>query len=156
MESLKEWSRNALNCASQLHAGGPFLFVSDHPNAPQLALEYGQEKGITVVTRSHQTHPLHLDTVGDWESKRPSDFYDTFVDLLLMGMSKCVTFNKGGFGQWGLLIGYNSSCFINQKTSAAGIGETCHWTEPAIPVTHHAATPAVPLFLPPMELVDRQ
>jgi hypothetical protein len=158
MTSLKDWTQNALNCASQLHPGGPFLFVSDHPKAPQLALEYGHEKGVKVVTRSHQTRPLHLDKVKDWESKRPSDFYDTFVDLLLMGMSKCVTFNRGGFGQWGLLIGYNSSCFINQKTSSAGIGVDCHWTEPAIKLKHHPAAthPAAPLFLPPMKLVDRQ
>jgi hypothetical protein len=46
MADVKEWTRNGLNCASQLHPGGPFLFVSDHPQAPQLALEYGHEKGV--------------------------------------------------------------------------------------------------------------
>jgi hypothetical protein len=129
----KEWTRNALNCASNLRPGGPFLFASDHTYSQTAALEYGLERNTKIVSRTHDKLPFHLDKVDDWKSRQPSEFYDIFVDLYLMGMSRCLTYNRGGFGQWALLIGYNSTCFVSQKTSEAGIGYRCNWTKPIVP-----------------------
>jgi hypothetical protein len=144
-----EWTRNALNCASKLRPGGPFLFASDHTYSANAAVGYGMSKGTKVVARKHDKQPLHLDKVWNWETLHPVEFYDTFVDLLLMGMGRCVIYNRGGFGQWALLISYNSSCFQNQKTSRYGIGVPCNWTEPAIP-RMDARRSIAPLFLEPM------
>jgi hypothetical protein len=35
---------------------------------------------------------------------KPSNFYYRFIGLVLIEMSKCVNFNRGGLGQWGMLI----------------------------------------------------
>ena len=152
-ETVVEWTRNALNCASELRPGGPFLFASDHPYAIDCARSYGLEKNATVVARNHDKRPIHIDKIPDVNTTyAPSDFYDTFVDVLMMGLGRCATYNRGGFGHWGLLIGYNASCEQNQKTSVKGIGVSCNWTEPIKAQTKtldKAQRP--PLFLEPMD-----
>jgi hypothetical protein len=145
-----EWTRNALNCASTLRPGGPFLFSSDHTFSQRAALQYGVERNSKVVTRIHDKLPLHLEKTDHWELTEPSEFYDTFVDLYLMGMSQCVTFNRGGFGHWASLIGYNSTCQHNQKTTVKGIGVYCNWTDPDVPPPAYRRRIA-PLFREPME-----
>jgi hypothetical protein len=40
----------------------------------------------------------------------PSDYYSTFVDLLLAGNGDCVTFGRGGFGRFANLLSFNASC----------------------------------------------
>ena len=75
--------------------------------------------------KQDKRRPLHLDKAEDIENREPNEFYDTFVDLYLLGMSKCVTYNRGGYGQWGSLISYDVSCHHNLKTSIAGIGSPC-------------------------------
>lgn len=125
----REWTRNALNCASKLRPGGPFLFASDHSFSIQAALEYGEEMHAKVVARPHDSEPLHLDNAENIGERLPHEFYDVFIDLYLMGMSRCLTYNRGGFGQWALLIGYNATCGYNQKTSKYGIKTPCTWTE---------------------------
>ena len=152
-ETVVEWTRNALNCASQLLAGGPFLFASDHPYAIECAKSYGMEKQTKVVARKHQSRPIHIDKIPSIDYTA-SDFYDTFVDVLMIGMSRCVTFNRGGFGHWGLLIGYNASCFQNQKTSSQGIGVYCNWTKPLNrqeSTKSQQGSMVAPLFLEPMD-----
>ena len=148
-ETATLWAQNAVNCASNLRPGGPFLFASDHTFSTQAAIEYGKSKHVKVVARIHETAPLHLDNAENILDRKPSDFYDVFIDLYFMGMSRCLTYNRGGFGQWALLIGYNSSCSHNQKTSSEGIGAPCDWTEwEALPRKNPAQI--VPFFLPPI------
>ena len=125
-----DWTQNALNCASKLRPGGPIFFASDHTYSTTVAIQYGKEKHTKIVSRNHEKLPLHLDKVENWQSIHPSEFYDVFVDLYLMGMSRCLTYNRGGFGQWALLIGYDPYCLQKQKTSESGIGTRCNWTEP--------------------------
>jgi hypothetical protein len=148
-EQATEWTQGAINCASALRPGGPFMFASDHSFSTQAALDYGKDRHTKVVSRTHESVPLHIDNAENILERKPSEFYDVFIDLYLMGMSRCLTYNRGGFGQWALLIGYNSSCFHNQKTSVAGIGAPCNWTQPEIPPTDRKASKA-PLFVPPM------
>ena len=148
--TLREWTRNGMNCTSRLHRGGPFFFSSDHPGAVDEALQYGKERSTKVVARIHDKRPNHLEKAPGIGQLKASDFYDTFVDLLLIGMSRCVGYNRGGFGTWGLLIGYDPHCEQNQKTSAKGIGVLCSWTElneeRKVPSTLSGA----PFFLDPM------
>lgn len=144
-----EWAQNAINCASTLRPGGPFVFSSDHSFSTQAALDYGEARGTIVVARPHERTPLHIDNADDLLERKPSEFYDLFIDLYLMGMSRCLTYNRGGFGQWALMIGYDSTCFHNQKTSSLGIGAPCNWTKPDV-LPRLKKRSKAPLFLPPM------
>ena len=145
----RDWSTDAINCASQLRPGGPILFASDYTYSTQMALAYGEEMNAKIVSRIHEKEPLHLDKTENLESIQPSDFYDVFVDLYLMGMGRCLTYNRGGFGSLALLIGYDSSCFYYQKTSHQGIKVRCNWTEPVTPhVDPHSS--GLLLFREPM------
>jgi hypothetical protein len=95
-EQAKEWTRNAINCATELYPGVPVFFASDHTYSTLAAVKYGEEKKAHVVSRRQDQPPLHLDGAENIENRRPQEFYDTFVDLYLMGMSRCVTYNRGG------------------------------------------------------------
>ena len=124
-------------------------YCRDHPYAIEVAQAYGMEKHTKVVARKHEKQPIHLDKVLDLKASA-AEFYDTFVDVLMLRMGKCATYNRGGFGHWGLLIGYNSSCHLSQKTSVKGIGVMCNWTETANTPQEHAQGSKAPLFLEPM------
>lgn len=149
-EQTTEWVQNALNCASMLQPGGPIVFSSDHTLSTEIALAYGYQQNTIVVCRKQVQQPLHLDKADHILHRKPSEFYDVFVDLYLMGMSRCLTYNRGGFGTWALLIGYNSTCFYNQKTTSEGIRAPCNWTSPTqreIPAENSHA----PLFVDPVQ-----
>ena len=134
-EQIRSWTHNALNCASQLLRPGQsshsIFFTSDSKDATVMAARYGQMKGAAVQTRVPQPNPpLHLDFERNWANRPVSDFYDTFIDLYLIALGGCVTYNKGGFGHWGLLIGGDVSCFINQETkSKVKLVKKCSWLE---------------------------
>lgn len=157
---LQWWSQNSIHCATTklptYHDpsgdGGnalamPILFVSDSTFSTKAAKSYAHDRGIDVVHRKHSKPPLHLEKAENWSSLDATDFYDTFVDLYMIGMSQCTAYNMGGFGRWGSLIGYNSSCvfqmfanmikcdFTSQGRTAGGINRMA---------------PKFPLFLPPM------
>lgn len=125
-EELELWTNNSINCASQMMPGTTIFFASDSSRAIDFAKSYGEERNARVVFRTHETPPLHLEKAMNWETRPASDYYDTFVDLYLLGMSRCVTYNQGGFGSWASLISFNSSCSI-QHHQANGIVENCGW-----------------------------
>jgi hypothetical protein len=147
-EYIEEWTPNSINCASQLVPGGPFYFASDSSYAIVLAKEYGRQQRSVVVARTNAKEPLHLDKVPDWQQRQPSDYYDTFVDLYLLALGKCVTYSMGGFGSWASLISANSSCWIRHHT-APGI-TPCDWNDVPARVLQTPRNPQ-PLFLPPMD-----
>ena len=131
-EQIKAWAENAVNCASMLRPGGPIYFASDSTLATQMAMMYGMAKGVHIVTArttAGLAQPLHLDKA---IAASPEHFYDTFVDLYLLGMSRCLAYNIGGYGKWGLLLGFNSSCGMRHQS---GYGykkdglTSCQWTE---------------------------
>jgi hypothetical protein len=124
--------RNSVNCATQLKPGWPVYFASDSSNAIRSALQYGRSKNGTIVARIDDTEPLHLDRgIGflrnsdGWKNLNSSAFYDVFVDLYLLAGSQCLAHGRGGYGKWGSLLSYNSSCVISHHESQ------CLWTEPA-------------------------
>ena len=170
---VKGWVHNAINCASQLQPGGPFFLSSDSSHAVVVGHAYGQERGVLVASRSvtvrdtnqsgqqsssnivlPEKEPYHLDKAP--RSAKASDFYDTFVDLYLLAMSRCVTYNMGGYGTWALFIspyanrGTNSVCAM-QHHEASGM-HTCEWVTPPMVVGESKATTTSvrPLFHPPM------
>lgn len=126
---VSAWTQNAINCASQLLPGGPFYLTSDSAHAMVVGRAYGYERGVMVASRSSSTvatvghtpqrqqqqQPYHLDKAP--RPAAPSDFYDTFVDLYLLAMSRCVTYNMGGYGTWALFI----SPYANNKFGACSL-----------------------------------
>jgi hypothetical protein len=152
---IQQLTINALNCASQLRPGGPFYVASDTPFAMEVALAYGRQKNVTVVSRSNseRNEPLHI---GHHEVNAThnsvSDFYDTFVDMYIISMTRCVAFGKGGYGRWGLLMGYDNTCHHTHHGSKWAM--TCDWVDlsPEDKLIRLSSRPRlkVPLFRPPM------
>ena len=107
---LEDWARNGVNCGSQIKPGGPIYFASDSKISNDFALAYGTFRSTrSVVVRNSTEAPLHLDKHNS-SSTSPESFYDTFVDLYLLGLSHCVAYSRGGFGRWGALLTNNHSC----------------------------------------------
>lgn len=156
IKETKELTINAMNCASELRPGGPFLVASDSPEATQTALEYGKEKNVAVVSRSqaHHREPLHIGyyEVNATMGIEAADFYDTFVDIYLISMTRCVAFGKGGYGRWGLLMGYNQTC--HHAHHGSKWAQQCTWTEPSTyeqtEWSEHRPKLELPLFRAPM------
>ena len=155
LKDIEQWSRNAVHCASQIYPGGPYFIASDSNHATKTAVQYGREVVLqqskklqaaplpvgVVVTRSNQKPPIHSDRIpvvddggGAPGNKavvplpyQASDYYDTYVDLYLMGMAQCVTHGIGGYGKMASYLSYNSSCsfqfFKNSLTK-------CEWNAP--------------------------
>ena len=143
-------TRNALNCASQLRPGAPIFFTSDSEKASNYSHIYAGKMNAQVITRTPSPNPpLHLELCKDWMQRPPSDFYDTFVDLYLIGLGGCVTFGKGGFGRWGWLIGGNFSCRINRRTINRVDSIKCSWQNSS-ETARQVSMPGTPLFLEPM------
>ncbi|KAL7566740.1 hypothetical protein ACA910_017790 [Epithemia clementina (nom. ined.)] len=151
---VKNWTINALNCISSQRPGGPFLFSSDSAYAKRIAVEYGKQKNTPIVARVDAPPPLHLDVVEDWETRNASDFNDIFVDLYLMAMGRCMSYNVGGFAKWAQLIsGRGFTC--NRRHWTKGVDKKsanktgCVWVDGSRRVKANKK-PNGPLFLPPM------
>ena len=126
--TLKETTvmvKNAMNCASHLRPGGPFLVTSDHLEALSEAQKYGAEKGVQVITPSYDREPLHVGMHNESDtSVTPQDFYSAFVDIYLIAMTRCVAVGPGGYGYWGQILGYNHTCWIRHSGEKA---RKCTW-----------------------------
>ena len=160
---IKKFTENALACATQIRPSVPIFFASDSPIATEYALQFdGKEMAPPYVLRvvtsiPNPNPPWHLDSfLGPTAS-----FYDTFVDLYLLAMAGCVTYNKGGYGQWSLLIGGNIRCsmaqFIIGRNSKNPKKDFCEWSSSLNSMKNNKETPMLydndsgPLFLTPMK-----
>jgi hypothetical protein len=128
---LRNWARNAMNCASELRPRKTIFFVSDSDIATRYARDYAAQKNATIITRiPNPDPPLHIDKVSNWRTRKMSDFYDSFVDLYIMGHADCLTYNKGGYGVMGLLMSRNSTCGHRQDAiDKPIIRKPCFWVD---------------------------
>jgi hypothetical protein len=83
------------------------------------AVEFGKIHNRTVVARTEDAAPLHLDRGGaflansnDWMNYTAADYYNVFVDLFLLAGAECITYDVGGYGRWGRLLSHNPACYI--------------------------------------------
>lgn len=134
------------NSISNSNTPTRILVASDSLVASQLAVVYGQGRVVSqstttdvnsnnnvntnIITTQSQT-PLHLDREADFlqhheqrgvllqhQTALPaSAYYNVFVDLYLLANSRCVTYDRGGFGKLGSLLSTNASCFVRHKTN---------------------------------------
>ncbi|KAI2501053.1 hypothetical protein MHU86_13407 [Fragilaria crotonensis] len=109
---IKEVSVNAVNCASELRPGGKVFFAADNKLGVDFVKDYAGRHSLPVVTLSHFNEPLHLDKASSWTQRSPADYFSIFVDLFLLGQSRCIAYSNGGFGTFGLLLSYNISCSV--------------------------------------------
>ena len=113
LDEITEWTQTAIRCATQVRPEGPVFFASDSTHAQKVALDYGNEQHVTVVSRFHEKEPLHLEV--NATGKIPADYYDIFVDLYLLGNSRGMAFNVGGYGKLGLILGFDSTAGIQYQ-----------------------------------------
>jgi hypothetical protein len=124
---------NAVDCASYIFAGAPVYVAADALAAKQVAQEYGRSNRTTVPvvsdldvveedttnsTNGTLADPLHLDFA---QKQDPSAFYNVFADLILMSQSRCVAYSGGGYGRFGSLASFNSSCNAQHGGSSGQI-----------------------------------
>lgn len=166
-ELLRKFTTNALACATQIRPNVPIFFTSDSSFATKYAIQYDtmQQHNITVVSSIPDPNPpWHLDSfLGPI-----NNFYDTFIDLYLIALAGCVTYSKGGYGHWGLLIGGNVHCQLRQffigytpkkeddlcefsSTFSALESDNNEQDEEGIQDTYRYGNDNGPLFLPPMK-----
>jgi hypothetical protein len=108
------------------------LMASDSLAAYQLAVHYGRGKVVSPMNLAATTTavPLHLDRGADYLLSHPihksavaaanhnaTAYLSVFVDLYLLANSRCVTFDRGGFGRLGSLLSTNASCFLRHQTN---------------------------------------
>jgi hypothetical protein len=133
-QQLHNWTLSALNCISGLHPGGPYFFSSDSSDAKKMAIEYGKFRNSRIVTSDIQR--FHVDMALSTRVQDPIRFYSTFVDLYLMSMGRCYSYNVGGFGKWANLIsGHDFTCNTRYWTDGVNkitaVQELCQWVEGA-------------------------
>lgn len=131
-QELTELAVLGVNCASNLHPGGPVYFASDTAAAVDAAGEYGRGHSLAVATADTDTGggtnggPLHFDKDVGWENRTASDYDATFVDLYMLAESRCVVYSNGGYGTFGSLLSHDAECnmrfFKGRKTK-----KSCRW-----------------------------
>ena len=119
---------NGINCASTLFPGAPVYFAADIKFAVEVAREYGRQHSLPIGSLDFNDDPIHLDKDENWYKRKASTYDDTFVDLYMLGQSRCVAYSNGGYGTFGSLLSYNASCntrfFKGRKTGFSD----CKWT----------------------------
>jgi hypothetical protein len=155
---IKKWTVNALNCASNLRPGKPIFLASDSKYSAEVGVAYGDSRNAKVVTHENNPNPpLHFDKAENVTTTTvtlthpPSDYYDTFIDLYLLALGRCVFISKGGYGHWALLIGGNISCVHKQKRNKKGFQNPCEWMDPPNGIKTKKARLTESLFLEPMD-----
>jgi hypothetical protein len=128
-KTLEDRAINAVNCASTLYPGHPVYFASDSIHALDAIRLYAEEKNLSIATNQNSKEALHLDYHGGGnQSRAPSEFYETFVDLLIMGSGRCVSYGVGGFGMFARLLSYDTNC-SNHYSTRRSITQKCQWQQ---------------------------
>jgi hypothetical protein len=143
-EHLAKKTRNALNCASSIQPGDPIFFASDSLSAVKFAREMMTNETETNTNATSNTTTLnrknivvfdegkeavHLDKSDQWVSGNISDFYATFVDLLIMSNAKCMALGVGGYGEFANMLSTDSHCKIHHDHQRRKKWQECEWTD---------------------------
>ena len=131
----------------------PILIASDDTTTAIQAREYchslGLHKAIIAAanvptndtnnaTTSTNVVPLHLDRGSSFLSRRPRQFtkhepheyYDVFVDLMIMSRAQCIVFGQGNFGRWANVLSDDHSCALDTIKKVNGSNFPCQWRDP--------------------------
>ncbi len=123
---LKKYAINAVNCASMILPGAPVYFASDSQVSIDTVRRVAKIHHRPIATIHEDTkEALHLDK--DWQSRDASEFYPTFVDLMLMANGRCTAYGHGGFGRFGALLSHDAKCVIRHNVRRQT--DACRWTD---------------------------
>merc|ERR1711957_218778 len=117
---------NAINCAIHVMPNASIYFASDSDGiVDYMTTEspFTTNGIVNISSQKHQVEPIHLDTKS-WGNLQPSDFYPAFLDLWLLGKSRCSSLGRGNFGKFANLLSYNHSCWIGHR-NYKGIIDKC-------------------------------
>lgn len=151
---IEQWTRTSINCLSRITAG-PYYLASDSDVAKRAAIAYGRERNVQIVVRTVSPAPVHMD-IAD-ETQDLAGLEEIFVDLFLMSLGRCLSFNMGGFAKWAqLLSGHSFTCNIRYWTRGVDKRSSqvsCEWNQTALIGEEEALMGRLqtPLFLPPMK-----
>lgn len=153
---LEELGENAVKCASNLiqqqDAASAIYFASDSKVAMDYIVDQvapQQQSTYSIVALRRDYEPLHVEKTLNWQSRNASEYYDTFVDLYILAMSKCVSYNVGGYGQWGLFLSGHVTCFNKHANKQQPY--RCEWGAISNNFTaSEALRRRRPLLLPPL------
>lgn len=120
-------TENAINCASRLFPGASVYYASDSLFATEYAQKYAKDFNRPVVTLKHDKEALHLDKKEQWTSGNVSDFYPTFIDLLIMAEGRCLSHGVGGFGRYAAILSVDPSCVISHDSTRKKKISICKW-----------------------------
>lgn len=116
-EQLRLKVENAMNCMSNLRPGGPFLVAAQTYAIAREAIVYGKQHNVVV----------HAKQIAHDTSTVPTDMFTSFVEIMLMADTRCVAYNRGGYGQLGYILGYDYNCRIKYSGNE---GQECQWKDP--------------------------
>ena len=181
---IRNWTVNAIHCASTLRPGGPFFVASDSNLAKKIAVDYGkQQEHVQIVAffdnddesaALPNQNPPHMDFVvvdhdnqstskNDAQHRSLADLFSVFVDLYLLSLGRCLSYNVGGYGKWAQLLSPFTdalTCNVRHWTYGVGKGTAnrngCPWNPHPVQLAAQKTLPRdgvapVPLFLPPMK-----
>ena len=95
--------------------------------SPDFAEQYAKQKGRPFARRLQDDEPLHLDFASRGNRTfAVEDFYDSFVDLLVLGNARCVAYGIGGFGAYANQLSYDPSCSFQHSRDKQEI-IPCQW-----------------------------
>ena len=114
-EKITSWATNAVNCAAELHPNSTIYVSSDNNDTVGYLLEDSHFAQHYIDATKHNKHPLVVKLVARdysqenehvaFSSNKESDgFMDVFIDLMILGMGKCVAHGVGGYGRLGAAL----------------------------------------------------
>jgi hypothetical protein len=119
--TLKQFAIHAVECAAALRPNVPIYFASDSKVAIDTIRDYfvtsrhdGNQPTVITSADDKEKEALHIDKETDWETK-PSDYYATFVDLLMMANARCLSYGQGGFGLFAALMSHDANCTLQHS-----------------------------------------
>ena len=138
---LEKFASNAINCASNLQPGSPIFFASDSKYASDHVIKYAQTYNLPNIysnkiiqdyydsqniTINARKDPLHLEFASKGNKTWPVEaYYDIFVDILVLGNSRCISYGKGGYGVFANMLSFDPYC-MNTHTKRGGRMVACN------------------------------
>ena len=125
-DKIIHWATNAVNCAAELHPNSTIYVSSDNNDTIGYLLEESHFAQHYIDATKHKKHPLVIKLVARDYSKEvehvafstnteADSFMDVFIDLMILGLGKCVAHGVGGYGRLGAALS-GGECVMAHRT----------------------------------------
>ena len=113
-DKIVGWANNAVNCAAELHPNSTIYVCADNNDTVGYLLEESRFATHYADAIQREQHPLVKLVARDYSNENPhvafsrnneaDGFMNVFVDMMIMGMGKCVAHGVGGYGRLGAAL----------------------------------------------------